>query len=454
MSDRDWPDRGASQKTRAKTTYGVGQVPDVHRLLPHSIEAEQGILGSMLISPRDAIPQVMQLITADYFYIPAHQTIFTEAVRAWKTDGTLDLITFTTRLRNRNLLDHVGGASFITSLFTFVPTAANVGYYIEIVRDKYVLREIIETCTEGARRAYEEQDEVEELCLKPLQKKILAIQARGRRQKTIKEIVGDMVDALNEPQSVLGVSSGFPTLDAVIGGFARQQKIVVAGATSSGKSALVAQFANSLAVDRKMPCALFTFEMSAEESVQRLAQIRSCVSIRGDLLVQQPEMFLIDQFHKATNEIAQSPLTVVSDRLDVEGIRSKCVQLKQEGLRFCLIDYFQIIPEPHRKGESTTERLDRMSVATKQIASDLDITVIELSQVTVDEKSGKTTTRYSSGITNDADKLLVIQGSDDDAKDRIEKEIVVAKQRNGGKGRVAFTFHKPTTTFREKKGTY
>lgn len=421
--------------------------------LPHSAEAEQGVLGSMLISPGTVVPAVMGVLTEECFLVQAHQLLFREAVKAWKADGTLDLITFIERLRDRKLIEKVGGRNAVEHLFVFVPSAANVGYYVEIVREKYVLRQIIAACDEGIGEALKAQDDVSE-CLTTLQKKVLAIQARGRRQKTIKEIVGDMVDALNEPQSVLGVSSGFPTLDAVIGGFARQQKIVVAGATSSGKSALVAQFANSLAVDRKMPCALFTFEMSAEESVQRLAQIRSCVSIRGDLLVPQPEMFLIDQFHKATNEIAESPLTVVSDRLDVEGIRSKCVQLKQEGLRFCLIDYFQIIPEPHRKGESTTERLDRMSVATKQIASDLDITVIELSQVTVDEKSGKTTTRYSSGITNDADKLLVIQGGDDDAKDRIEKEIVVAKQRNGGKGRVAFTFHKPTTTFREKKGTY
>lgn len=425
-----------------------------NRTLPWSAEAEQGVLGSMLVSPRDVIPEVMGRITSEYFYNPAHQAIYDAAVRAWKTDGTLDLITFTQRLRNKKLLDSVGGASFVTSLFTFVPTAANVTYYIEIVRDKYILREIIATCTEGAMRAYEEQDEVEEHCLKPLQKRILAIQAGERRHKPIKEIVGDMVDALSSPETVLGVSSGFPTLDEVIGGFASQQKIVVAGATSSGKSALVAQFANSLAVDRNLPCALFTFEMSAEESVQRLCQIRSKVSIRGELLVEQPEMFQVDLFHAAANEIANAPLTVISDRLDVEGIRAKCIQLKHHGLRFCLIDYFQIIPEPHRKGESTTERLDRMSVATKQIAADLDITVIELSQVTVDEKSGKTTTRYSAGITNDADKLLVIQGGDDDSKDRIEKEIVIAKQRNGGKGRVNFTFHKPTTTFREKKATY
>lgn len=422
---------------------------------PHSVEAERGVLGSMLISPRDAIPAVMQILVEDAFFVPAHQVIFREAVRAWKADGTLDLITFTQRLRDRKVLEKVGGAAFVTEIFTFVPTAANIGYYVEIVRDKHVLRTIIATCDEGSADALKVQDQNEVAeCLTKLQRNVLAIQSSGRRQKSIKEIVGDMVDALSEPQTVLGVSSGFTTLDAVIGGFARQQKIVVAGATSSGKSALVAQFANSLAVDRKMPCALFTFEMSAEESVQRLAQIRSRVSIRGDLLVNQPEMFSVDLFHKASNEIAESPLTIVSDRLDVEGIRSKCVQLKQEGLRFCLIDYFQIIPEPHRKGESTTERLDRMSVATKQIASDLDITVIELSQVTVDEKTGKTTTRYSAGITNDADKLLVIQGSDDDEKERIEKEIIVAKQRNGGKGRVAFTFHKPTTTFREKKGTY
>src|ERR1700731_5320019 len=136
----------------------TGSAQDIPRAPPHSVEAEQGVLGSMLISPRDAIAEVVEKINEEYFYVPAHQTIFTVLVDLWNAGQAIDLITFTQVLRDRNLLDTVGGAPFVTSLFTFVPTAANVGYYIDIVRDKYILRQIIATSTESVRRAFEEQD--------------------------------------------------------------------------------------------------------------------------------------------------------------------------------------------------------------------------------------------------------------------------------------------------------
>src|SRR5262245_56350607 len=136
---------------------------DIHRTPPHSVEAELGVLGSMLISPREIISECVEKITPEHFYVPAHETIYSVLVELWNAGKQIDLITFTQILRDRNLLDAVGGAAFVTSLFTFVPTAANVAYYLEIVRDKYLLRQIIIACTEGVRRSYEEQDEVNNL---------------------------------------------------------------------------------------------------------------------------------------------------------------------------------------------------------------------------------------------------------------------------------------------------
>jgi replicative DNA helicase len=127
---------------------------------PHSIEAEQGVLGSILISPRETISKCVEKISDRHFYVPAHQTIYQVLVELWNNGQAIDLITFTQVLRDRNLLDTVGGAEFVTKLFTFVPCAANVGYYIDIVRDKYVLREIIAAGTETVRKAYEDQADV------------------------------------------------------------------------------------------------------------------------------------------------------------------------------------------------------------------------------------------------------------------------------------------------------
>src|SRR5882757_10963993 len=158
-SGREWPERGNGPERQKLTASS----PDIHRAPPHSVEAEQGVLGSMLISPRDAIAEVVEKINEEYFYVPAHQTIYSVLVDLWNAGQAIDLITFTQVLRDRNLLESVGGAAFVTSLFTFVPTAANLEYYLEIVRDKYILRQIISAATESVRRAYEEQDEVDSL---------------------------------------------------------------------------------------------------------------------------------------------------------------------------------------------------------------------------------------------------------------------------------------------------
>src|SRR5881396_1835024 len=157
---RGWPGGNGGPRDGKSLT---GSAQDIHRAPPHSVEAEQGVLGSMLISPREAIAEVVEKINDDYFYVPAHQTIFSVLVDLWNVGAAIDLITFTQVLRDRNLLETVGGAASVTNLFTFVPTAANVQYYLEIVRDKYILREIISAATESVRRAYEEQDEVDSL---------------------------------------------------------------------------------------------------------------------------------------------------------------------------------------------------------------------------------------------------------------------------------------------------
>src|SRR6266699_1380979 len=156
----------------------TGSAQDIHRPPPHSVEAEQGVLGSMLISPREAIAECVEKINDQYFYVPAHQTIYNVLVDLWNAGQAIDLITFTQVLRDRNLLESVGGAAFVTSLFTFVPTAANVGYYLDIVRDKYILRSIIAASTESVRRAFEEQEEVSNL-VDETEGRIVAIRERN-----------------------------------------------------------------------------------------------------------------------------------------------------------------------------------------------------------------------------------------------------------------------------------
>ena len=222
------------------------------------MEAEQGVLGSMLISPRDIIAEAVEKINENYFYIPAHQTIYTVLVDLWNAGQGIDLITFTQVLRDRNLLDTVGGASFVTSLFTFVPTAANVGYYLEIVRDKYILREIISACTEGARRSYEEQDEVDNL-LDEVEQKIYAV-GEDRFKDTalsMKDQVMDAIEAIEklyqQHGGITGLATGFKDFDRLTSGLHPAEMIVIAARPSMGKTALAMNIAEHVAVNEKPP---------------------------------------------------------------------------------------------------------------------------------------------------------------------------------------------------------
>src|SRR5436190_23303325 len=213
-------DRGGSARSGENVIpiSPTGSSQDIHRAPPHSVEAEQGVLGSMLISPRDAIAECVEKITEEYFYVPAHRTIYNVLVDLWNAGQAIDLITFTQVLRDRSLLESVGGAAFVTSLFTFVPTAANVGYYIDIVRDKYILREIIATATESVRRAYEEQDEVNDL-LDEVEQRIFAVgEDRFKGQLlTMKDQVMEAIESIEKlyerKGGITGISTGFRDLD-------------------------------------------------------------------------------------------------------------------------------------------------------------------------------------------------------------------------------------------------
>ena len=213
----------------------TGSAQDIHRTPPHSVEAEQGVLGSMLISPGEAIPECIEKLTVDHFYVPAHQTVYTVLVELWNAGQAIDLITFTQVLRDRHLLEGVGGAAFVTNLQTFVPTAANVQYYIDIVRDKYTLRSIIAAATESVRRAYEEQDEVGNL-LDEVEQRIGSLHGRN----------GDGLPQIEDAAELL--SKPIPLPDDVIEGILHcGAKMVCGGASKSYKTWLLADTAVSVA---------------------------------------------------------------------------------------------------------------------------------------------------------------------------------------------------------------
>ncbi|HEY1769586.1 MAG TPA: replicative DNA helicase [Chthoniobacterales bacterium] len=469
-------DRGSAQRNggdtqaRSSTSFPV----DIHRALPHSVEAEQGVLGSMLISPRETIAEVVEKINEQYFYIPAHQTIYNVLVDLWNAGAGIDLITFTQVLRDRNFLDAVGGPAFVTSLFTFVPTAANVAYYLAIVRDKYILREIISACTEGARRSYEEQEEVENL-LDEVEQKIYAVGEDRFKGKmpTMKEQVMEAFEAIEklyeQRGGITGLSTGFKDLDRLTSGLHPAEMIVIAARPSMGKSALAMNIVEHIAVNENRPVAVFSLEMSAQQLVQRLLCSRAGVNSQkvrdGSFLAERDFPRLTD----AASKLAEAKIFIDdSPALNILELRAKSRRLcAQHKIELIVIDYLQLLRSTSRRGQENRQiEISEISAGIKALAKELKIPVIVAAQLnrnpenrTGDSKGRPRLSdlRESGSIEQDADVvgLLVRQeyyADTDEERDETEgkADLIIAKQRNGPTGDVPLTFRKEFVRFEDR----
>src|SRR5881396_2231183 len=383
-------DRGLAQQSggRVFPNSPTGSAQDIHRSPPHSVEAEQGVLGSMLISPREAIAECVEKINEEYFYVPAHQTIYNVLVDLWNAGQAIDLITFTQVLRDRNLLESVGGAAFVTSLFTFVPTAANVQYYLDIVRDKYILREIIAASTESVRRAYEEQDEVNNL-LDEVEQRIFAVgEDRFKGQLlTMKDQVMEAIEAIEKlyerKGGITGISSGFIEFDRMTSGLHPSEMIVIAARPSMGKTALAMNIAEHVAVQEKLSVGVFSLEMSSQQLVQRLLCSRARVNlqkVRDGFLGERD----FPSLTAAASKLAEAKIFIDdSASLTILELRAKARRLKsQQDIQLVLIDYLQLVRSPSKRAKENRQlEISEISAGLKALAKELNIPVIVVAQL-------------------------------------------------------------------------
>src|SRR5213083_2582320 len=440
---------------------------DIHRSPPHSVEAEQGVLGSMLISPREAIAECVEKINEEYFYVPAHQTIYNVLVDLWNAGQAIDLITFTQVLRDRNLLESVGGAAFVTSLFTFVPTAANVQYYLDIVRDKYILREIITAATESVRRAYEEQDEVNNL-LDEVEQRIFAVgedRFKGEMLSMKEQVMSTLesIEKLFENKgAITGVSTGFRDLDKLTSGLHSSEMIVIAARPSMGKTALAMNIAEHAAIEVKLPVAIFSLEMSAQQLVQRMLCSRARVN-----LAKTRDGFLAEadfpKLTQAASKLAEARIFIDDTAgLTILELRAKARRLKaQQNVRLIIVDYLQLLRSTSRRAQDNRQlEISEISAGLKGLAKELKIPVIVVAQLNrqPEQRTGGkprlSDLRESGSIEQDADLVgLLVRPElyEEDEEARAEKsgeaEFIIAKQRNGPVGEISLTFLKEFTRF-------
>ena len=435
-----------------------------HKLPPQNIEAEQSVLGGILIE-NEAINKVMEFLSIEDFYRDAHQKMFQAMVDLTEKDEPVDLITLTHDLRKKNQLDSIGGASYLASLIDSVPTAANIEYYAKIVKEKAILRKLIQTSTEIVTQSYEDRGDVEEL-LDDAERAIFEISENRVKPSfyPIKKIVKDSFEIFQKlyekKELVTGVSSGFKDLDRYTAGFQPSDLIIVAGRPSMGKTALCLNIAQYAAIEHKIPVAIFSLEMSKEQLVIRMFCSEARVEghrLRTGYLTESdwPKLTL------AAGTLSEAPIFIDdSPALSVLELRAKARRLKGEhGLGLMIIDYLQLM-KGRAKVESRQQEISEISRSLKALAKELHLPLIAVSQLSrrTEERQGMrpqlSDLRESGAIEQDADLILFIYRDEvynrsEDNPNKGKAEVIIGKQRNGPIGKIELAFLDKFTCFKD-----
>ncbi|WP_045519093.1 replicative DNA helicase [Neobacillus niacini] len=431
------------------------------RLPPQNIEAEQAVLGAIFLEP-SSLTVASEILIPEDFYRAAHQKIFNAMLKLNDEGKVVDLITVTEELAAAKLIEDTGGVSYLSELASSVPTAANIEYYGRIVEEKSLLRRLIRTATEIASDGYSREDEVEAL-LSEAEKNILAVAQRKNAGAfhNIKDVLVRTYDNIEEMHNrvgeITGISTGFAELDRMTAGFQRNDLIIVGARPSVGKTAFALNIASNVAIKTGENVAIFSLEMGAEQLVMRML----CSEGNIDAQRLRTGSLTDDDWGKLT--MAMGALSNSGIFIDdtpgvrISDIRSKCRRLKQEhGLGMILIDYLQLILGSGRAGENRQQEVSEISRSLKQLARELQVPVIALSQLSrgVEQRQDKrpmmSDIRESGSIEQDADIVAFLYRDDYYDKESENKniiEIIIAKQRNGPTGTVSLAFVKEYNKF-------
>ena len=448
----------------------------VDRLPPHSPEAEQGVLGCVLLSPNDCLGECLSKLKSgtDVFYDLRHQTIFDTLAEMYDARVAIDLITVSQRLKDKQMLDQVGGLSYLMTLPNAVPSAANLIYYLEIVREKHTLRKMIQTCNGVVARVYDHDGAVDEL-LDEVERDVLRLSEDRVEQSsaTMKELVNKAISTIETFHSHKGMPTGLPTgfrdFDKMTDGLHGGEMIVIAARPSMGKTSLAMNIAENIAVEQKLPVGVFSLEMTADSLVLRMLCSRARVNLRSIR-----EGFLAERdFPKLTNAAARlsaSPLLIDdTPGLSILQLRAKARRMwQQHGVRLFVIDYLQLLHSTSRRADNRQQEIADISNGVKALAKELRVPVIVLSQLNRElekrdagSKPKLSDLRESGSIEQDADLVGLLykpskpsSGEDEDAaaaenQDSVQVNLYIAKQRNGPTGDVEFTFFRSHTRFED-----
>ena len=433
----------------------------IKRVLPHSLEAEQSVIGSMLMD-REAIITASEIVTADDFYQHQYGVMYESMVELFNEGKPVDLVTLQNRLKEKDVPPEVSSLEFVRDIITTVPTSANVKYYATIVKEKAVLRRLIRVNEEIANDCYLGRDPLETI-LADTEKKIFdLLQSRSSgdfvpiRQVAL-NVLENIEKASKTKETVTGVPTGFIDLDYKTSGFQPSDFILIAARPSMGKTAFVLNVVDHVAVKKGIPCMVFSLEMSKEQLVNRMLSMESNVDsqkLRTGTLTDSDW----DAVVEGVGIIGGSKL-IIDDTpgISISELRSKCRKMKLEhGLGMVIIDYLQLMTGSGKSSDNRQQEISEISRSLKALAREMQAPVVALSQLSracetrTDHRPMLSDLRESGAIEQDADVVMFLYRDEFYNKDSEMKdmaEVIIAKQRNGPIGTVNLVWMPQYTKF-------
>lgn len=433
------------------------------RIPPHSVEAEQSVLGSILLD-KEAMISVSETLVPEDFYKEAHKVIYESMLKLYNSQSEIDLITLTDELRDQGYLDDIGGIAYITSLSTVVPTTSNIKYYVNIVKEKSISRQLISAANDIINLGYDGSAKVEYV-LENAEKKIFDIsQERATNDfQPINQVISEALSMLEklyeEKNDVTGLTTGFRDLNKKINGLQRSDLLLIAARPAMGKTAFALNLVQNAALKGDASVAVFSLEMSKEQLVQRMIASQSTVElkkIKTGTLADNDWPRITDGMailSGAKIHIDDTPGIKISE------LRSKCRKLKMEqGLDLILIDYLQLM-EGEGNNESRQQEIAKISRSLKIIAKELNCPVVALSQLSrapeqrADHRPMLSDLRESGSIEQDADIVMFLYRDEYYHPDSDRKnigEVIIAKNRHGETGSVELVWLGEIQKFADK----
>ena len=448
---------------------------DVPRALPHAMGPEKSLLSSMLQDPQDFLPvAIEENLTAFHFYLPSHALLFETLLEIFDGGGEIELVSLVQHLLDLGRLDRIGGPSCLTDLYTYAPSPGHFRHHLALVKDKFLLREIIRTGTEAVAAAYDAPGEATAL-LDATEAAVMAIRDAGETGTggTVKDSVNAALEEMRQliqgERESLGLATGFQRLDEMAGGLEPGEVFVVAARPSMGKTAFMLNIVENVAINQNLPVLVFSCEMSRAKLVKRIVHTRARISMADLKGGFNPVKGDLQRIQRAALEVANAPLVIdETEAISITALRAKARRLHRKmGLRLIAIDYLQLITSRTKQALNSREReIAEISAGIKALAKELALPIILLAQLNrgPESRGGKTSTgiprlsdlRESGSIEQDADKVGLLYRSayyaeTDEARDAEagHAEIIIAKNRNGETGSIPMTFIERLTQFRE-----